>query len=164
MRSIQQTHHNASYALTNAIGNTQKHVYTSSQVSEIIYDPQNPFTLHLLLPFLQQLGHQPRWQLWLSPERRLNRYWINSLGLPENKTIGLNSVSTESTIEMMEKALRSGNFSSVIAWLPAISPEIKERLNQAAKEGDCYGFILQSLPMLQSALLHNDMFSKSHWH
>ncbi|AWH87129.1 SOS-induced cell division inhibitor SulA [Limnobaculum parvum] len=164
MRSIQQTQHNALYALTNTIGSVQEHVYTSRQVSEIIYDPQNPFTLHLLLPFLQQLGHQPRWQLWLSPERRLNRYWINSLGLPENKTIGLNSVSTESGIEMMEKALRSGNFSSVIAWLPAMSMTLKERLNQAAKEGDCYGFILQPLPMLQNSLLHNDLFSKSHWH
>ncbi|MCD1126090.1 cell division inhibitor SulA [Jinshanibacter sp. LJY008] len=164
MRSIQQARPNASYTLTSEMGTAPKHIYTSSQVSEIVYDPQNPFTLHLLLPFLQQLSHQPRWQLWLSSERRLNRYWINSLGLPENKTIGLNAVSTENTIEMMEKALRSGNFSSVIAWLPAISPDIKQRLNQAAKEGDCYGFILQSLPVLQSSLLHNDMFSKTHWH
>ncbi|AKJ43859.1 hypothetical protein QQ39_11060 [Pragia fontium] len=138
--------------------------YGANLVSEIVYDPQNPFTLHLLLPFLQQLGQQPRWQLWLSPERRLNRYWINSLGLPEKKTVALNTTSIEMSVEMIEKALKSGNFSSVIAWLPSMAPNVKEKLRQAAVDGDCYCFILQPLSANQGQFYQPDLFNRAHWH
>lgn len=145
-----QTNNNSSHTMTQMMGEKSAHSYNSRLVSEIIYDPQNPFTLHLLLPFLQQLGNQPRWQLWLSPDSRMNRYWINNLGLPAQKTMGLNKISTERSIEMMEKALRSGNFSTVIAWLPVITQEIKERLHRAAAQGDSYCFILQPNSIIQN--------------
>lgn len=138
-----QARNNSSHTMTHTMAEKSSHTYNNSLVSEIIYDPQNPFTLHLLLPFLQQLANQPRWQLWLLPDSRINRYWINNLGLPAQKTIGLNKISIEKSIEMMEKALSSGNFSTTIAWLPAVMPEIKQRLHRAAAKGDSYCFILQ---------------------
>ncbi|GKX51818.1 SOS-induced cell division inhibitor SulA [Budvicia aquatica] len=155
-----QMNNNSSHTMPHVMGENSTHLSHTGLVSEIIYDPQNPFTFHLLLPFVQQLSHQPRWQLWLAPDRRINRYWINSLGLPAQKTISLSSLSTEKSVEMMEKALSSGNFSSVIAWLPVITAEIKERLQHAAKLGDCYGFILQPSSMVQVNLPFNNM----HWH
>ncbi|WP_347254584.1 cell division inhibitor SulA [Leminorella grimontii] len=135
---------NASHTLFSGLSNSRTGM-TTNLVSEIVYDPQNPFTLHLLLPFLQQLGQQPRWQLWLSSERRLNRHWISRLGLSEKKSISLRTSSTQESVLMLEKALRSGNFSSVIAWLPELTQQDKESLNQAAAEGDCYCFVLQPM-------------------
>ncbi|MDR0806980.1 MAG: cell division inhibitor SulA [Enterobacteriaceae bacterium] len=164
MNSIQHTHTNIPHT---AVNNVNRHLVQAQQtnlVSEIVYDPQNPFTLHLLLPFLQQLGQQRRWQLWLSPERRLNRYRIDSLGLPAEKTVSLNISSVDTTVKMMEKALRSGNFSSVTAWLPSIDQDTKERLAQAAINGDCYCFILQPLSAIQNHSQQYDMFSRTHWH
>jgi cell division inhibitor SulA len=35
----------------------------------------------LLLPLLQQLGQQSRWQLWLTPQQKLSREWVQSAGL-----------------------------------------------------------------------------------
>ncbi|WP_159564447.1 SOS-induced cell division inhibitor SulA [Budvicia diplopodorum] len=159
-QSNKQSNNNASHAMAQTIGENSAHQYNTGLVSEIVYDPQNPFTFHLLLPFLQQLGHQPRWQLWLSPDSRMNRYWINSLGLPTQKTVSLNKLSTEKSVEMMEKALRSGNFSTVIAWLPVVSHEVKQRLQRAAQQGDCYGFILQPSSMPQA----NPHYNHVHWH
>lgn len=164
MHTIQTTHNNASHTLTNTMDRGTAHSNKTNLVSEIIYDPQNPFTLHLLLPFLQQLSQQPRWQLWFSPERRLNRYWINSLGLPAEKTFVLKTASDEMTIDMIEKALRSGNFSSIVAWIPSVNHDIKEKLHQAAMEGDCYCFLLQPILTGYYNPSHNNMYSKTHWH
>lgn len=151
-RITKQTSNNSSHKIAHTMGEKSPRSYNSKLVSEIIYDPKNPLTLHLLLPFLQQLGTQPRWQLWLSPDSRMNRYLVNNLGLPTQKTMGLNKIPAEKSLEMMEKALRSGNFSTVITWLPAITPEIKERLYRAAIQGDSYCFILQPNSIVQDSV------------
>lgn len=113
-------------------------------VSEIAYDPQQPFVLNLLIPFLQQLAEQPRWQLWLAPQYKLSRSWLTNVGLPENKIMQMTKLDYSQTIVTMEKALSSGNFSTVLAWLPEVSDEIKTRLQQAAEKGNSYGFIMIS--------------------
>ncbi|STV46380.1 cell division inhibitor [Klebsiella pneumoniae subsp. ozaenae] len=41
----------------------------------------------LLLPLLQQLGQQSRWQLWLTPQQKLSREWVQSAGLPLSKVM-----------------------------------------------------------------------------
>lgn len=114
------------------------------------------------MPFLQQLGQQERWQLWLSPERRLNRHWISRLGLSERKSVSLRTASIQESVQTLEKALRSGNFSSVTAWLPALSVEDRQRLDLAAEEGDCYCFILQPMATYRNNISH-DIFG-NHWH
>lgn len=111
-------------------------------VSEIAYDPQQPFVMNLLLPFLQQLAEQPRWQLWLAPQYKLSRAWLTNVGLPENKIMQMPKLDNEKTIITMEKALASGNFSSVLAWLPNIDASAKDRLQKAAEIGNSYGFIM----------------------
>lgn len=113
-------------------------------VSEIAYDPQQPFVLNLLLPFLQQLAEQPRWQLWLAPQYKLSRSWLTNVGLPENKIMQMTKLNYEQTIITMEKALSSGNFSSVLAWLPEVDDAVRDRSQKAAEQGNSYGFIMIS--------------------
>jgi cell division inhibitor SulA len=113
-------------------------------VTEIAYDPQQPFVLNLLIPFLQQLAQQPRWQLWLAPQYKLSRTWLTNVGLPENKVMQMTKLNVEQSIVTMEKALASGNFSSVLVWLPQIDALTKDRLQRAAEQGNSYGFIMIS--------------------
>lgn len=113
-------------------------------ISEINYDPSQPFVFNLLLPFLQQLASQPRWQLWIAPQYKLNRPWLERVGLPTNKIMQMPNISSEDAIIKMEKALESSNFSTVLVWLPEIDEYTKARLQKAAEKGNSYGFIMLS--------------------
>lgn len=111
-------------------------------VSELLY--QNPLMInHILLPLLKQYSHESRWLLWLSPQQKLNRSWLKETGLPLNKIIQLNHVDSINTVELMEKALLSGNYSVVLCWLPEISSEEMKRLEYAASIGKALGFIMR---------------------
>lgn len=113
-------------------------------ISEISYDPNQPFVFNLLLPFLQQLASQPRWQLWIAPQYKLNRSWLERVGLPTNKIMQMPNISSEDAITKMEQALESGNFSTVLIWLSDVDEHIKARLQCAAEKGNSYGFIMLS--------------------
>ena len=65
------------------------HHYASSSVpasqgggiTELRYSEQPGMMQMLLLPLLQQLSQQSRWQLWLTPAYKLNRTWLQESGL-----------------------------------------------------------------------------------
>lgn len=114
-------------------------------LSELNYDAQNPSLLTMLLfPLLKQLGEQSRWQLWLTPEHKLNRQWLQQNGLPLEKSMQVTSLTMSDTLQSMIKALRSGNYSVVMAWLPQpLSHDERHALEQAAVEGRSLGLIMR---------------------
>jgi cell division inhibitor SulA len=114
-------------------------------ISEVVYREDQPLlTQLLLLPLLQQLGQQSRWQLWLTPQQKLSREWVQSAGLPLTKVMQINQLSPCDTVESMIRALRTGNYSVVIGWLPEeLTEEEHFRLTEAAEEGNAIGFIMR---------------------
>lgn len=106
-------------------------------ISEVVYREDQPLlTQLLLLPLLQQLGQQSRWQLWLTPQQKLSREWVQSAGLPLTKVMQINQLPPCDTVESMIRALRTGNYSVVIGWLPEeLTEEEHFRLTEAAEEG-----------------------------
>lgn len=114
-------------------------------ISEIVYREDRPWVTHcILLPLLQQLGHQSRWQLWLTPQQKLSRQWLEAAGLPLNKVMQSRQGTAACTIDAMEKALRTGNYSVVISWLDEdLSDEEYRRLSVAAESGNALGFIMR---------------------
>ncbi|MEC5341093.1 SOS-induced cell division inhibitor SulA [Brenneria populi] len=113
-------------------------------ISEIVYSADQPIVAHLLLPLLQQLGAQSRWLLWLSPQQKLSRPWLQQSGLPLDKSVQLNHINPLFTVDAMEKALLSGNYSAVLCWLTEeLTEEEKVRLRRAAQSGNTYGFIMR---------------------
>lgn len=113
-------------------------------ISEIVYSADQPIVTHLLLPLLQQLGAQSRWLLWLSPQQKLSRPWLQQSGLPLDKSVQLNHINPLFTVDAMEKALLSGNYSAVLCWLADdLTEEEKVRLRRAAQSGNTYGFIMR---------------------
>lgn len=140
---IAQNHNIKNESIRNGLLAPMTTLYRSGGlVSEINYDQEQPFVLHLLLPFLQQLAEQPRWQLWLTPQQKLSRQWLMNVGLPESKIVQIPKADPINNVEAMEKALASGNFSAVLAWIPNLSADDKERLQRAAEIGNAYGFIM----------------------
>ncbi|ACS86474.1 SOS-induced cell division inhibitor SulA [Musicola paradisiaca] len=114
-------------------------------ISEIVYGGEQPVFAPLLLPLLQQLGMQSRWLLWLSPQQKLSRPWLQQSGLPLNKMIAFHHLDPAYIVDAMEKALITGNYSVVLCWLNTeVSDEQKMRLRHAAQHGNTYGFIIRS--------------------
>ncbi|WP_414166287.1 SOS-induced cell division inhibitor SulA [Superficieibacter sp. BNK-5] len=116
-------------------------------ISEIVYHEDQPMmTQLLLLPLLQQLGQQSRWQLWLTPQQKLSREWVQAAGLPLTKVMQINQMSPCNTLASMIRALRTGNYSVVIGWLSEeLTPDEYSLLAQAAEEGHAMGFVMRPI-------------------
>lgn len=136
-------------------------------ISEVLYREDQPMmTQLLLLPLLQQLGQQERWQLWLTPQQKLSRQWVQASGLPLSKVMQVSQMLPEMTLESMIRALRTGNYSVVIGWVAEeLSEDEHHRLTIAAEEGNAMGFIMRpvrstSLPTRQFSGLkiHSNLY------
>lgn len=114
-------------------------------VSEIVYQEDQPWmTQCMLLPLLQQLGQQSRWLLWLTPNQRLSRKWVQASGLPLAKVMQTRQANSLNTVEAMSRALRTGNYSVVIGWLAyEMSNEEHQLLFDAAELGNAICFIMR---------------------
>ncbi|VFS75191.1 cell division inhibitor [Salmonella enterica subsp. diarizonae] len=68
-------------------------------VSEVVYHEDQPMMAQLLLlPLLRQLGQQSRWQLWLTPQQKLSREWVQSAGLPLTKVMQISQLAPRHTL------------------------------------------------------------------
>lgn len=116
-----------------------------AMVSEIVYREDQPWmTQCVLLPLLQQLGQQSRWLLWLTPNQRLSRKWLQMSGLPLTKVMQANPTNSYTTVDAMLRALRTGNYSVVIGWLSYdISDDEHLALSEAAEMGNAICFIMR---------------------
>lgn len=115
-------------------------------ITELSYSDQQPGMMHmLLLPLLQQLGLQSRWQLWLTSAHKLNRQWLLQAGLPLEKSMHIAHSNRYSTVDAMSKALRTGNYSVVLAWIQdELSEHERHQLEKAAAEGQALGLIMRA--------------------
>ncbi|WP_105664696.1 SOS-induced cell division inhibitor SulA [Cronobacter dublinensis] len=118
---------------------------TKGLISEVMYNEDQPWMTQLvLLPLLQQLGQQSRWQLWLTPQQRLSREWVESSGLPLTKVMQVCQMNPQVTIDSMIRALETGNYSVVIAWLhDDLTDDEHRRLTEAAEKGNAMGFLMR---------------------
>ncbi len=112
-------------------------------ISELVYSERQSVVAQLLVPLLQQLGQQSRWLLWLTPQQKLSKSWLQQAGLPVNKVVQLSQISPLATVDAMEKALLTGNYSVVLGWLPDLTEQDRLKLSRAAELGNAYGFIMR---------------------
>ncbi|WP_215847159.1 SOS-induced cell division inhibitor SulA [Candidatus Pantoea bituminis] len=125
----------------------------SGWITELRYSEQPGMMQMLLLPLLQQLSQQSRWQLWLTPAHKLNRAWLQQSGLPLDKSMHIADSDRLNAVETMIKALRTGNYSVVLAWIPyELDEEERRELERAAAEGEALGLILRSSNPVEAPL------------
>ncbi|MEY4475958.1 MAG: hypothetical protein RL248_1725 [Pseudomonadota bacterium] len=144
-QSLRPYHANYHSIITNNSSEKIDVPVDSGLISELVYNEKHPAVAQLLLPLLLQLGKQPRWLLWLTPHKKLSRQWLQQSGLPVDKVVQLSQIKPLSTIEAMEKALLTGNYSVVLGWTPELSENDHIRLRLAAKLGNAYGLIMHPL-------------------
>ncbi|CAI0887278.1 SOS-induced cell division inhibitor SulA [Serratia quinivorans] len=142
-QSLYKTHFShTSFAVSNAAESTDTGK-ENGLISELVYNEHQPAVAQLLLPLLQQLGMQSRWLLWLTPQQKLSKLWLQQSGLPIGKVVQLSQINPLDTVEAMEKALLTGNYSVVLGWLPDLTEEDRLKLRRAAELGNAYGFIMR---------------------
>lgn len=156
-----------------AVATTASHAFTSVKstspalISEVLYREDQPMMAQLLLlPLLVQLGQQSRWQLWLTPQQKLSRQWVESSGLPLAKVMQLRQMSPDDMLDSMVRALGTGNYSVVIGWLSDdLSAEEHLRLSNAAEEGNAMAFIMRPIQstahptgQLKGLKIHSNLF------
>ncbi|MEJ4043395.1 SOS-induced cell division inhibitor SulA [Erwinia sp. SLM-02] len=136
-------------------------------ISELVYSENQPgMTQLLLLPLLQQLGKQSRWQLWLTPQQKLSRDWLQRSGLPLDRVMQASHSGPITTVEAMIKALQTGNYSVVLGWFDEeVSESDRARLLAAANCGQALGLImrpdrvnLQSGRPLSGLKIHSSLY------
>ncbi len=115
----------------------------SGLLSEFVYSEDQPALTQLLLPLLHHLGEQSRWLLWLTPTQKLSRRWLAQSGLPVSKIVQVNQLQGIASVDAMERALMTGNYSVVLGWLPELNDSDRKRLQVAAEAGGSYGFIMK---------------------
>lgn len=142
------THSMKSHSVNSRFPQSRTSASGSGLISELIYSENQPaMTQMLLLPLLQQLGTQSRWQLWLTPPQKLSRSWLAQSGLPLDKVMQVQG-PTVNTLEAMIKALQTGNYSVVLGWLPEeLISEDRRRLYDAALNGQALGLIMRPDPV-----------------
>lgn len=88
---------NRSTSFSPSKGNDTQNTFgrvSTGMISEVVYREDQPLmTQLLLLPLLQQLGQQSRWQLWLTPKQKLSREWVQSAGLPLAKVMQISQLA-----------------------------------------------------------------------
>jgi cell division inhibitor SulA len=142
-QSLYQPHFShTSFAVNNA-ARTPDAGKENGLISELVYSEHQPAVAQLLLPLLQQLGLQSRWLLWLTPQQKLSRLWLQQSGLPVNKVVQVSQINPVDSVEAMEKALLTGNYSVVLGWLPELTEADRLKLRRAAELGNAYGFIMR---------------------
>lgn len=149
-QSLYQTHFSHSARAMNHSAPVSGTNNENGLISELVYNEHQPAVAQLLLPLLQQLGMQSRWLLWLTPQQKLSKRWLQQSGLPIDKVVQLNQISPLNTVEAMEKALLTGNYSVVLGWLPDLTDEDRLKLRRAAELGNAYGFIMRPQPVTNS--------------
>ncbi|MFS7880962.1 SOS-induced cell division inhibitor SulA [Cronobacter malonaticus] len=145
MYSSHQNRANGSRRLAKETAGALAQAETRGLISEVMYNEDQPWMTQLvLLPLLQQLGQQSRWQLWLTPQQRLSREWVESAGLPLTKVMQVSQMNPQVTLDSMIRALETGNYSVVIAWLhDDLTDEEHRRLTVAAEKGNAMGFLMR---------------------
>lgn len=137
-QSVNNKTHSASWV-------SSTHSCAAGMISELVYSENQPvMTQLLLLPLLQQLCTQSRWQLWLTPHQKLSKEWLLRSGLPLDKVMQISQAGPITTVQAMIKALQTGNYSVVLGWLDEeISDEDRLRLQEAANSGQALGLVMR---------------------
>lgn len=117
-----------------------------SQLVELLYEEEGSGELRMVLPLLAQLSQQrERWVLWVDPPHIPYAPALQEAGIDLGQVLVVRSSSRRDRLWCLEQSLKSGCCSAVLGWLPPGQENVTRRLQVAATEGRCHGFLFRSL-------------------
>lgn len=106
--------------------------------------------LSLLLPLMAGLSAGPRWVTWVSPPYMPYAPALAARGVQVEQLLLVQDVSVDQALWASEQVLKSSACSLLLAWPEsaggrALSTAQLRRLQLAAEQGDCTGFLFRPL-------------------
>lgn len=100
-------------------------------LTEMIMQPDSAIQPLHLLPLLAQCNEQQRWLMWLSPELRMKKHYLDALGLRDSAIIHL-GVNAETQLSLCLKALAAANSHLIVEWQGPLSNSQRQQIEQQA--------------------------------
>jgi hypothetical protein len=100
--------------------------------------------LRLLLPTLAQLSQGGRWLAWVGAPHVPYAPALASAGIRLSRVLVIQPASPGDGLWALEQTLRCGACGAVLAWTTQETPRSLRRLQLAAEEGNCLGFLYRS--------------------
>ncbi|MDI3325255.1 translesion DNA synthesis-associated protein ImuA [Pontibacterium granulatum] len=117
--------------------------WQASQLVELLYQEEGSGELGLVLPLLAELSQQERWVLWVDPPHIPYAPALLDAGVNLDRVQVVRSNSRRDRLWCLEQSMKSGCCSAVLGWLPAGQEKAIRRLQVAAAEGECRGFLFR---------------------
>lgn len=100
--------------------------------------------LSLLLPALAPLSRQRRWLAWVAPPHLPYAPALEAAGVDLARVLIVRGRSPAADLWAMTQMLRAGTCGAVLGWPGSASPQDLRRLQLAAEQGGCTGFLFRS--------------------
>ena len=93
--------------------------------------------LNLLAPILRELSdnHDERWLTLIAPPSSLTQAWLRDAGLNRERILLLHPRGKQSPLELAQQALMLGRSHTVVSWLHPLERQVRQQLEQAARQG-----------------------------
>ncbi|MGR5062046.1 cell division inhibitor SulA [Photobacterium sp. DNB22_13_2] len=108
---------------------------------EVSFNDESQAQLAYFLRILKQASQQNRWIMFIGQNALVDKNLLKSAGIDLNKVLVLNNKKSKSDQELMEKALRSGNCSAVIAT-GDIQHFASYAIREASDVGASFAFVI----------------------
>lgn len=112
-------------------------------ITELLTDAPGHGELELLLPFLASLPKESGWIALVAPPFQPYAPAFSAAGISLESMLWINTADTGETAWALEQTLRSGFCSAVLGWPQEISVGAIRRLQLAAEEKRCCGFLFR---------------------
>ncbi|WP_263141760.1 SOS-induced cell division inhibitor SulA [Pseudomonas sp. RIT-PI-AD] len=93
---------------------------------------------HLLAPILRALSEDQdaRWLTLVAPPAEQTQAWLRKVGLNRERILLLQPRGDQTSLQLACEALRLGRSHTVVSWLNPLDKASKQRLAQAARQGE----------------------------
>lgn len=121
------------------------HVHASDcgSLTEIVIDHNSAVQPLQLLPILAQCNTNQRWLMWLSPHQRVNKRWLEKVGLQQTPVIHID-LCEDNQYALSAKILEAGNSHMIIEWQGALSESQREAIRQHAIDSGSQVILLRT--------------------
>ncbi|WP_428610266.1 translesion DNA synthesis-associated protein ImuA [Sedimenticola sp.] len=118
--------------------------WPGSALTELLLDHYGIGELGLLCPLLEELGQAEKPVVWISPPYIPYAPALRQARIPLNSMRWLSPDTVGDAAWVAEQCLRSGSCGAVLFWPKALNTKILRRLQLAAEQGECPGFLFRS--------------------
>ncbi|ASP40271.1 hypothetical protein CHH28_17015 [Bacterioplanes sanyensis] len=114
----------------------------AGSVTEMIIREGSAITPMQLLPLLFQCNQGQRWLLWLSPHAKMNKRWLQSLGLDQAPVVQLDS-QAHNQMQLCLQAIEAGNSHLLVEWHGPLSSAQRQQLEHCARHSATEVVVIQ---------------------